>query len=168
MIYVCSLARLHQTVNETKASHVLTLIKDIHLVTRPASIPAERHLMIDMDDICDPLDGYILPAEQHVADLLAFARNWDRAAPLVVHCYAGISRSTAGAFTIACALNPDREEASIARAIREASPTASPNMRIVTLADAALGRNGRMIAAIAAIGPGIAATQATPFRITID
>ena len=63
-----------------------------------------------MDDITEPIDGYVAPAEEHVEQVLSFVRGWDRGAPLVVHCYAGISRSTAGAFVAACALNPQRDE----------------------------------------------------------
>jgi predicted protein tyrosine phosphatase len=168
MIHVCSLARLHETVEETGASHIVSLIKDVSLVVRPQSIPADRHLLLDMDDIVEPVDGYRCPGEEHVAELLRFVRGWNRAAPLVVHCFAGISRSTAGAFVTACALNPDRDERSIAQAIRCASPTAVPNIRIVSLADAMLGRNGRMVEAIAAIGPGIQAREGHPFRLDLD
>ena len=110
MIHVCSLARLHDTVRETRARHVVTLIKDITLVHRPPSISAENHLLLDMDDINEHIDGYVVPGETHVGDLLRFVRAWPREAPLVVHCYAGISRSTAGAFVTACALNPQRDE----------------------------------------------------------
>ena len=168
MIHVCSLARLHDTVRETGARHVVTLIKDISLVHRPATITPENHLLLDMDDIAEPIDGYVAPAEEHVGDLIRFVRAWPRAAPLVVHCYAGISRSTAGAFVTACALNPQRNEATIARAIRDASPTAMPNIRIVTLADRLLGRDGRMIAAVRAIGPGVMAYASEPFRLDLD
>ena len=106
------------------------------------------------------------PAEEHVGDLLRFVRAWDRAAPLVVHCYAGISRSTAGAFMTACALNPQRDEAGIARALRDASPTAMPNIRIVSLADRMLGRDGRMVAAIAVDRPRHGQPmRAEPFRL---
>jgi predicted protein tyrosine phosphatase len=168
MIHVCSLARLHDTVRDTGARHIVTLIKDVSLVHRPATILAENHLLLDMDDITDHIEGYVAPAEEHVGDLLRFVRRWDRAAPLVVHCYAGISRSTAGAFVTACALNPNRDEAKIARAIRAASPTAAPNLRIVTHADKLLGRNGRMIAAVRHIGPGMAAYASEPFRIDLE
>ena len=168
MIHVCSLARLHDTVRDTGARHVVTLIKDVSLVHRPASITAENHLLLDMDDITDQIEGYVAPAATHVGELLRFVRTWDRTAPLVVHCYAGISRSTAGAFVTACALNPRRDESAIARALRDASPTAMPNIRIVSLADAMLGRDGRMIAAIRAIGPGIAAYASEPFRLELE
>jgi len=168
MIHVCSLARLHDTVRETGARHVVTLIKDISLVHRPATIRAENHLLLDMDDINDPIEGYVAPAEEHVGDLLRFVRAWDRANPLVVHCFAGISRSTAGAFVTACALNPRRDEMKIARALRDASPTATPNIRIVSLADRILQRDGRMVTAIRSIGTGMAAYQTEPFRLELE
>jgi predicted protein tyrosine phosphatase len=168
MIHVCSLARLHDTVRETGARHVVTLIKDITLVHRPASVMAENHLLLDMDDINEHMDGYVVPAEAHVGDLLRFVRAWPREAPLVVHCYAGISRSTAGAFVTACALNPRRDEMLIARALRDASPTAMPNRRIVSLADCMLGRNGRMVMAVESIGPGMAAYASEPFRLDLE
>ena len=168
MIHVCSLARLHDTVRETGARHVVTLIKDISLVRRPATITAENHLLLDMDDITDHIEGYVAPAEEHVGDLLRFVRAWDRANPLVVHCFAGISRSTAGAFVTACALNPRRDEMKIARALRDASPTAAPNIRIVSLADRILQRDGRMVTAIRSIGPGMAAYASEPFRLDLE
>jgi len=168
MIHVCSLTRLHATVSETRASHIVTLMKDVHMVQRPGHIPADRHLLLDMDDITEVREGYRAPAEEHLIDLIRFVRGWDRSAPLVVHCYAGISRSTAGAFVSACVLNPHRDEAAIARTIRRVSPTATPNLRIVHLADRMLGRDGRMVAAIDSIGRGEMAYEGVPFRLDLE
>jgi predicted protein tyrosine phosphatase len=84
-----------------------------------------------------------------------------------VHCYAGISRSTAAAFVAACALSPARTELQIAQELRQRSHTASPNRRIVSIADDLLGRNGRMVDAVEAIGLGAAATEAIPFRLEL-
>jgi predicted protein tyrosine phosphatase len=168
MIHVCSLARLHDTVTDTGARHIVTLIKDVSLVRRPQCIPEPNHLLLDMDDISMPLDGYVLPGEEHVTKLVDFVTGWDRTAPLVVHCYAGISRSTAGAFIAACALNPKRDERMIARLIRDASPTAMPNLRLVALADDLLGRKGRMIKAVDSLGPGVSAYEGVPFRLDLE
>jgi predicted protein tyrosine phosphatase len=168
MIHVCSLARLHETVADTGARHVVSLIGDEGNVVRPHAIAPENHLWLRLHDISAPLDGYIMPGEQHVADLIRFVRGWDRRAPLVVHCLIGISRSTASAYASVCALNPQRDETDIAQALRRASPTATPNIRIVALADRLLGRGGRMVAAIEAIGRGSLAEEAAPFRLDLE
>ena len=168
MIHVCSLARLHETVEQSGARHIVTLLKDVDLVRRPDCVHPDNHLILGMDDIPEPLDGYVAPAEAHVAELLRFVRSWNRRKPLVVHCYAGISRSTAGAYVAACALNAQRSEFAIAQELRRASATATPNGRIVLLADEILDREGRMVAAIEAIGRGALAYEANPFRLDLD
>jgi predicted protein tyrosine phosphatase len=168
MIHVCSLARLHDTVTETGASHIVTLLRLIDRVQRPTCIVETNHLILGMDDIATPMDGYVHPAEEHVHDLITFVQRWDRRKPLVIHCYAGISRSTAGAFISACALNPNRDEAAIAHAIRGSSATAMPNIMLVGHADRILGRKGRMIAAVEALGPGRPALEGEPFRLDLE
>ena len=168
MIHVCSFARLHSTVKTTGARHVVTLLGVEDRFERPPGIAERNHLCLRVHDICEPLDGYVTPDATHVEDLIRFVRDWDRAAPLVVHCWAGISRSTAAAFVSVCALRPQRDEQEIAWAIRRASPTATPNSRIVSFADELLGRNGRMIAAVAAIGRGMLAEEGVPFRLDLQ
>jgi predicted protein tyrosine phosphatase len=168
MIHVCSLARLHETVQQTGALHIVSLLKDTDRVERPDHILESNHLVLGMDDITSPMDGYVIPCEDHVGRLISFVRGWDRARPLVMHCYAGISRSTAGAYVAACALNTGHSELGIAQKLRIASATATPNARIVSLADRLLGREGRMVAAIESIGRGIMAYEAAPFRLDLE
>lgn len=168
MIHVCSLAALPATVEATGARHVLTVMANVGQVIRPPSIPEANHLRISMDDIITPADGFVAPSQVHVEQALDFLRQWDRAAPMVIHCYAGISRSTASAFMAACALNPHRDEIAIARQIRAASPSAYPNRLIVTLADQVLGRNGRMVRALDAMGPGNMTIEGRPFRVDLE
>jgi predicted protein tyrosine phosphatase len=169
MIHVCSLARLHETVEGTGARHIVSLIDDDANLVRPTQITPENHLWLRLHDISTPLDGHILPGEEQIADLIRFVRTWDRRTPLVVHCFMGISRSTASAYASVCALSPQRDEAEIAQALRRASPTATPNIRIVSLADKLLGRNGRMIAAVETIGRGIMIDgEAAPFRLDLE
>jgi predicted protein tyrosine phosphatase len=166
-LQVCSLARLPRIVAEIDASHVLTLINAQTPVARPASISEERHLYIAMSDIVEPLDGHIIPAEEHVRKLLGFVKAWDKAQPMVIHCYAGVSRSTAAAMITACALNPERNERGIADLIRQRSPTATPNMRLVAVADQILGREGRMVVAAEKIGRGEDCFEGVPFRLDV-
>lgn len=166
-IHVCSLRNLHPTVALTGARQILTLIKNIDQVERPASVMADRHLALDFSDIVTAKDGEVLASSAQVKALVAFVQRWDREAPLVVHCYAGVSRSTAGAFISACALRPDRPEEEWAADLRRASPTATPNLHLVTLADRLLGRRGRMIAAIEGIGRGADCFEGIPFHLDI-
>ncbi|SDT52826.1 tyrosine phosphatase family protein [Bradyrhizobium canariense] len=168
MIHVCSLAALPDTVKATGASHVLTIMAKVDQVQRPESVLEANHLKVAVDDITEQMEGFVAPSDIHIEQVLNFVRGWDRRAPMVVHCYAGISRSTASAFAAACALNPQRDEIAIARQIRAASPIASPNRLIVSLADKALGREGRMLRALDEMGPGNMLVEGRPFRVDLD
>jgi predicted protein tyrosine phosphatase len=168
MIHVCSLAALPEIVRMTGASHVLTVMGKVDQVQRPASVLAANHLKVSVDDIIEPMEGYITPCEAHVEEVLTFVRGWDRKAPLVIHCYAGVSRSTASAFAAACMLNPHRDEMEIAKKIRAASPIASPNRLIVSLADKALGREGRMVRALEQMSPATMMVEGVPFRLDLE
>jgi len=166
-IHVCSLARIEDTITRTGARSLVTLINVDTPVPRPSGIAPEGHLFVGISDITDPMDGHIHPQERHVAELLEFVRRWDRSAPMLIHCYAGVSRSTAAAFITACALEPERSEAEFAAAIRTASPTATPNARLVAVADAMLGRQGRMVEAVERMGRGDDCYEGVPFMLDL-
>jgi predicted protein tyrosine phosphatase len=168
MIHVCSLAALPETVKATGASHILTVMANVAQVQRPVSVLEINHLRVQVDDITEHMDGFVAPCERHIEQILNFVRGWDRNAPMVVHCFAGISRSTASAFAAACALNPHRDEIAIARQIRAASPIAQPNRLIVSLADRALGRDGRMLRALDEMGPGSMTVEGRPFQVDLE
>ena len=166
-LHVCSLARIDEVVEATGARTMVTLLSPGTPVARPKRIAPERHLEIGVSDIVEHAPGQVLPEASHIETFVEFVYGWDRKEPLLIHCYAGVSRSTASAFIAACALAPNREEAEIARALRRASPTATPNPRFVALADAALGRSGRMREAIASIGRGAECSEGEPFALEI-
>lgn len=150
-------------VRHTGAKTLVTVINEGLIPDTPSGIAADRHLKIAVHDIAEPMAGFTHPSAEHVVELLAFASRWDRRAPLVVHCWAGISRSTAAAFITLCALHPGIPEKVIADRLRQASNTAMPNRRLVALADDVLARGGRMVEAIAAIGAGRPAVESDPF-----
>ncbi|MGH6823723.1 MAG: tyrosine phosphatase family protein, partial [Methylocella sp.] len=105
-IHVCPLSKLPETVRVSGAQSLVTLIDKGTPVRRPAGIAAENHLVVVLSDIVAQVEGHTLPSETHVEKLLAFVRRWDQTAPLLIHCFAGVSRSTAAAFIAACALRP--------------------------------------------------------------
>jgi predicted protein tyrosine phosphatase len=166
-VLVCPLSQIAPTVHTHRASHLVSVINNSTLVVRPDAIAPENHLFIGINDIVEPAEGMVLAAEEHVAELIDFARRWDQASPMVIHCYAGISRSTAAAFITLCTVRPERDEAEMARMLRRASAIATPNGRLIALADRLLERDGRMIAAIEAIGRGETATENVPFAMAL-
>jgi predicted protein tyrosine phosphatase len=166
-LLVCPLSRLAETVDVAGATHLVTLINVNTPVVRPPRIAQDKHLFIGVSDIVEPMDGHVLPGEDHVLRLLTFMRAWNRASPLVIHCWAGISRSTAAAFITSCLFNPGRDERDIAEELRMNSPSATPNPRLVAAADRILSREGRMSRAVTAIGRGADAYEGAPFEIKI-
>jgi len=167
-LYVCPLTKVVETVRATGARSLVTILTAGASSARPGEIEPPRHLRLAVSDIESPREGHILPGAEHIETLLAFLQDWDRAAPLVIHCYAGVSRSPAAAFVGACALAPERREMEIAQELRRASPSATPNRRFVALADRLLGRQGRMIEAVAAIGRGADCFENAPFAIDLN
>lgn len=168
MLHVCSLARLPETVATTGARSLVTLINAELSVPTPAGIAPGRHLSLAFNDIVTPVQGLVPASETHVSALIDFISAWDRQDALVIHCWAGISRSTAGAYVAACALNPEADEQRLAMLLRERSPSATPNARIVAMGDKLLGRDGRMIDAVRGIGRGANAFEGAPFVMPFD
>ena len=168
MIYACPLSKVEATVAKVRADRLISLLAAETTMVRPAVILESNHLWLSMHDIVAAQEGMTPPGEGHVRSLLDFAKAWDRARPLVVHCYAVISRSTATAYIIAAALAPGRDEFELATTLRRLSLSATPNPMLIGVADEVLGRGGRMVEAIASIGRGADAFEGVPFALAID
>ena len=164
-ILVTPLSEIEAAIALHHPSHMITLLDPDHLIETPLGIAADRHLKLGIWDISHPAEGMVLAEPAHVDRILEFGRGWDGSEPLLVHCWAGISRSTATAFMLACARNPHADELAIAQALRRAAPHAYPNRRLVRLADEALGRRGRMVEAVEAIGANNLAVMGRPFEL---
>ncbi len=152
MIYVCSLAELQRHAAELRPGYIVSMIGTAEQPGTPPGLQPDRHHRVEIDDISQPLDGLVLPGEDHVAAMIDFLRGRDRRQAVLFHCMAGVSRSTAGAL-IALALDAEGREDEAAARLYTAAPHAHPNRRIVALADRLLGREGRLIAAREAMGP---------------
>ncbi len=163
MIIVGPLNKVHPLVVEHKVSHVVTLLAPDTPHEPPPGITPERHLKLYFHDIVQDMEGHVPPRVADAEKLIGFFEAWGREQPMLIHCWAGISRSTAAAYTALCMFRPDADEEELAWELRHASPSATPNRLIVSLADAALGREGRMVRAIEKIGRGADAFEGTPF-----
>lgn len=163
MIIVGPLNKVQTLIDEHGVAHVVTLLAPNTPHDAPQGIAPDRHLKLFFHDIVQDMEGHVPPSASDAERLIRFLEAWDRKDPMLIHCWAGISRSTAAAYTALCMFRPDADEGELARELRAASPSATPNKLIVSLADDVLGRNGRMVKAIASIGRGADAFEGTPF-----
>jgi len=167
MIYVSPLSAIPDAIREVKPSHLVSLLDPDTMIDTPQGILPTQHLRLGVNDIAEEIDDLVPPCVEHVADLIAFVQSWDQRSPLLVHCWAGISRSTAAAFIALCALNEGHPEDELARLVRACGSHAHPNRLMVRHADSLLKREGRMSAAVEALGPGRACWEGELFSIPL-
>jgi predicted protein tyrosine phosphatase len=166
VIIVCPLHAAPSLVKSSKASHAISLLSpETPWPEFPTLLP-ERHLRLSLHDIAVALPGMNAPHMNDAQKLVRFIEDWDRVAPMLIHCWAGISRSTASAYTAMCMMR-DEPEDDLAWELRTASPSATPNPLLISHVDTLLGRKGRMVEAIKAIGRGEEAFEGKPFEIKI-
>jgi predicted protein tyrosine phosphatase len=166
-ILVSPLATIGEVAGRHGVREMISLIAERHDFHRPGCIDPRRHLTIGVNDITIAgKEGLVAPAETHVAAIIDFARMWDQSAPLLIHCWMGVSRSPAAALITALAISPEFDEQDLANRLRTASPQATPNARLIEIGDQLLGRGGRLAAAVKAIGRGTDYSGDAPFAIT--
>ncbi|HEV7321117.1 MAG TPA: tyrosine phosphatase family protein [Ensifer sp.] len=167
-IIVSPLARIAEMAVRHRCTEMISLVakgQDFH---RPGVIAKARHLTLGMNDITFAGTGdLIAPQEDHVRQIIAFAQGWDRQRPLLVHCWMGVSRSPAAALIAALAVAPDQDDVELVQRLRRAAPFATPNSRLVEIADAVLQRDGRLAAAVRAIGRGADTDGNAPFVLPL-
>lgn len=153
MIYVCPLDRMPEAAADLRPSHLISLLDPDHAVSTPPGLAPKNHLKIGIHDISEPFDGYVAPAREHIEAVLDFAAAWDRSAPMLVHCFAGISRSMAAALILLCQRNEGRER-DAAALVRARAAHAMPNRRMIALADEVMKLGGRLVRAVEEMPPG--------------
>lgn len=166
MIHVSSLSGLQGVAASLDGFDLLTLLSPSHPVTDWSALARRRHVELAFHDIVEPTPELIAPDAVVIEAILKFGREATPETPLLVHCWAGISRSSAAAYIIACDRNPGFEE-DIADELRRRSPVVTPNKLMVTLADDFLNRNGAMTAAIQRIGRGADAFDGAPYQLPL-
>ena len=167
MIIVCGLRQAQEQIDLHGARSVIGILspETQHPVYR--GISDSQHLRLSFSDINEETAGLTAATLGDAQRLIDFIRDWKRNDALLVHCWAGISRSTATAFAAMCLLNPEVDEKVLAARLRAASASATPNKLITEKVDHLLRRDGRMVDAVASIGRGVNAYEGTPFKIDL-
>lgn len=150
-ITVCGIEEL-KGFSEARVSHVLSIL-DPEAPTPPAfgSFGEHARLELRFHDVIEETEGMIAPRAEDVRRILDFGRTLVReppeAAHLLVHCHAGISRSTAAMTLLLAQSLPDRPAADLLEEVFRIRAKAWPNLRIMELGDAMLGRDGTLVVA---------------------
>ena len=165
MIIVCGLNAAQGQIDLHGAKSVISILGPETPHRDFTGIARAQHLRLTFNDINAATAGLVAPHAGDASKLVHFIESWDRADPLLIHCWAGISRSTASAFTALCVLRPEADEMELALALREASPSATPNRLITAQVDELLNRQGRMVRAVESIGRGENAFEGKPFTL---
>jgi predicted protein tyrosine phosphatase len=142
---------------ETGVSHVLSILDPAWPVPEAFGTYSEHaKLELRFHDVIEAqTGGTIVPQPEHVADILGFGRQLmaeqGADAHLLVHCHAGVSRSTAAVALILAQTSPEVSANRIFEEVLRIRPQAWPNLRILEFGDAMLGRRGELLAAAAGV-----------------
>jgi predicted protein tyrosine phosphatase len=139
---------------EGRVTHVLSILDPGSPEPEAfAAFDPHHRLELRFHDVIDAGAGWIAPEREDVERLLAFGRELtpSRETHLLVHCHAGVSRSTAAATLILAQTRPDRPAEQALLTVVRQRPRAWPNLRILELGDALLGRRGEIIGAARAV-----------------
>lgn len=158
--------RIEETIVATGATRLVSVVNAHLMPPTPRAIDPALHLRLPISEARPPRGSGQHPARPMIEDLIAFIREWQQEAPVLIHCFSGLNRSPAAAYIALAALNPDMPETLIAYRLRAASETAAPNITMVGVADLVLARHGHLISAIELIGPGIPAAEGRPFTLS--
>lgn len=147
---ICGLDELPRH-RDAAVSHVLSILDPE--TPPPAILRAfdglRAHWVLRFHDVSTPVPGARLPETDDVAEVLTFGREVNAGrgpAHLLVHCHAGVSRSTAAAAILLAQPNPGREREAIDM-VTSLRPMARPNRRMLSIADDLLGRRGALVSA---------------------
>jgi len=163
---VCGLDELDRH-SERGVTHVLSIL-DPEWPEPDAFVDFDPHFRATLrfHDAIEPGSSVVLPQRSDVDAILAFGRDAGDVRHLLIHCHAGISRSTAAMLMILAQAHPDETEDAMVERLLEIRPQAWPNSRMIAFGDELLGRRGRLSAAVAgiyarrlAIAPDLAETM---------
>ncbi len=166
LIWISSFSTWLERGESIRPSLVVSIMGADTVVETPRWLPSARHLRLTFDDVIESSHGYKAPSRRHIARLIEFANGWTEDGPILVHCMAGISRSSAAALVVASSRRPGRE-VELARRLRLAGPWLSPNEKVVALADDLLRCDGRLRQALEAMGPPTGRVSDRPARLDL-
>jgi predicted protein tyrosine phosphatase len=165
-LWICRACDLSGLSAEIWPNRILSIAEPGIRNITPEGIPSDRHHHLNFDDIVEAIPGYLEPSERHVGEIIELAAGLADTDRILVHCQAGISRSSAAALIILSVRNPGHEKA-IAGQLRAEGPWFVPNRLMVEIADRLIGRGPRLSAALVSMGSPSVLLNAKPVRLPL-
>ena len=132
-------------IEEWNISHVLSVITLdlLNSIKLPDNFDKNNWIVIDMDDIIH-VDAPNAPTKEQVFTILKWGASLPTDAKVLVHCFAGVSRSTACALALKVQDHGlDKLDKCIKWLVKH-RPNACPNPVITWHADSLLAANGQL------------------------
>jgi len=152
MLILCSLDQAVEAYKRYRPACVISLLSEEEEPPAFEGLAPANHLLLYVkEESCAA--SLSAAARKRAEEIVAFAKAWDGAGDILVHCKRGVARSSAAAFIIMCARAPEAAEETIIESLREQAPHADPCPLLVSYADDLLARDGRMLDAVEDLPP---------------
>lgn len=144
-IAICSRNKVAETMKAHSATHVLSLLDPGVRTFLHPKIKAEWKLMVMADELYSDLPN--APTVEHVKEIIEYGLSLPEDSSLLVHCEAGVSRSTAASLVIMVAREGVEAIPSCIEVLKWIRPQSCPNRLIINYADQLLGCGGKLFKA---------------------
>jgi predicted protein tyrosine phosphatase len=132
-LIVASYAFVDGIIQRDKPGHIVSILGRSDRLPWPQCNSA-KCLRLEFDDVTYASGEWLAPTRTQIAELIAFARDWDGVGTLLVHCRAGSSRSPSAGLIALAAIGRCNLEIVVQRIARE-RPYIRPHSRMLTFAD---------------------------------
>ncbi len=133
---ICGYSDLDRIIEKFKPTHIISLIENVRFL-------GNNHLHLQVSDIHGPTLGFTHPIKEHLDELLDYTRNLTDSDRILVHCFAGQSRSTAAA--IAIIIQHGMNYIDAFDHVSSLRPISLPNTAFIKLIDNHFELNGKLI-----------------------
>jgi predicted protein tyrosine phosphatase len=140
-IFVCERSAVARKTSQVGATHVLSLLDPGKKPFLHPKTNRQNWLLLHFEDNIDEHEPNS-PTREHVSQILEWGSTLPKDAVVLVHCEAGISRSTAAALALLVQHHGSDKIPECINLLLDVRPLACPNPLITKWADEELGCNG--------------------------
>jgi predicted protein tyrosine phosphatase len=167
LIVVSSLWQIDDAIRDFNIRHVISL-NDPNSVPPPIpDIPKSNRLCVEFHDVTEEMPHRITPTIEDIETIISFGRGvLDGGDPVLIHCVAGVSRSTAAGLIVAANCST-KEPDELVKLLRNKAPYCQPNTLMIRLGDNSMALNGELISAVGSMDDPDQKATPEPFVLNV-